>query len=78
MGYLHIAIALLFGQIKGYCGKKQSLYISGIRDAAVANFLRMLCCLARPARGSSTPQPHMLDSWIQLCTSKSGRLRCVP
>ena len=46
MGYLHIATALLFGQIKGYCGKKQSMYIAGIRDAAVSNFLRMLCCVA--------------------------------
>ena len=46
MGYLYIATALLFGQIKGYCGKKQSLYISGLRDASVSNFLRMLCCTA--------------------------------
>ncbi|MBE6561290.1 MAG: hypothetical protein E7662_09190 [Ruminococcaceae bacterium] len=46
MGYLHIVIALFFGQLKGFCGKKQSQYISGVRDAVVANFLRMLCCVA--------------------------------
>ena len=25
MGYLHIVIALFFGQLKGFCGKKQPM-----------------------------------------------------
>ena len=45
MGYLHLVLALLSGQLKGFCGKKQSIYINSTRDAAKVNFLRMLCCI---------------------------------
>jgi len=46
MGYIYLAIALLITQLKGYCGKKQSLYLHGVHDALGSNTLRMACCAA--------------------------------
>ena len=45
MAYLYLAIALLAGATKGYCGKRTSGRISGWRDAIMANFIRMLLCI---------------------------------
>ncbi len=45
MGYLMLAIAVLAGAVKGYCGKKTSRYVTGTADAALANFMRMLLCV---------------------------------
>ena len=44
MGYLFLFIALFAGATKGYCGKKTSGYTNGIRDAILANFIRMVLC----------------------------------
>lgn len=45
MGYLFLAISLLAGSAKGYCGKKTSGYVSGYKDAMMANTIRMLLCI---------------------------------
>ena len=44
MGYLYMLAAVASNAVKGFCGKKQSLLISGPRDAMTVNFLRMVCC----------------------------------
>lgn len=46
MGYLLLSASLLACEVKGFCGKKQSGFISGTRDAVFLNLLRMLCCTA--------------------------------
>ena len=45
MGYLFIGIALTAGIIKAYCGKKTSNYTRDIKDAMIANSLRMIFCI---------------------------------
>lgn len=45
MGYLFLFIALLCGCVKGYCGKKTSGAVSELRDAMLANIIRMLLCI---------------------------------
>lgn len=45
MGYLFIAIALLAGATKGYCGKKTSGYTENSKDAVAFSFLRMIFCI---------------------------------
>ena len=45
MGYLFLAIALLAGGTKGYCGKKTSGYTNNFRDAILANLIRMTLCI---------------------------------
>lgn len=46
MGYLFLAAALFTGATKGFCGKKTSAYIQGFKDSIIANFIRMLLCIA--------------------------------
>ena len=46
MGYLFLAIALLAGSTKGFCGKKASGYIKGFRSTILASTLRMVLCAA--------------------------------
>lgn len=45
MGYIFLSIALTAGIIKAYCGKKTSGYTANIKDAMVANLIRMLLCV---------------------------------
>lgn len=45
MGYLFIAIALLSGSIKGYCGKKTSGAVEEYSDAMLVNMIRMIFCI---------------------------------
>ena len=45
MGYLFLAISLLCGATKGYCGKKTSGHTERTSDAIYANLLRMLLCI---------------------------------
>jgi len=45
MGYLFLAIALLAGATKGYCGKMTSGYVQGYKDAMLANTIRMVFCV---------------------------------
>ena len=45
MGYLFLAIALMAGITKGYCGKKTSGYLNGFRDSMLANLIRMGLCI---------------------------------
>lgn len=45
MGYLFLLIALLAGVTKGYCGKKTSGYTNSLRDATLANIIRMMLCI---------------------------------
>ena len=45
MGYLFLAISLLAGITKGYCGKKTSGYVNGYSGAMLANFVRMFFCI---------------------------------
>lgn len=45
MGYLFLALALLSGSTKGYCGKKTSGYVSEYKDAMFTNFIRMVLCI---------------------------------
>ncbi|MBS7299277.1 MAG: EamA family transporter [Eubacteriales bacterium] len=45
MGYLFLAISLIAGVTKGYCGKKTSGYISGYKTAMLANTIRMMLCI---------------------------------
>lgn len=46
MGYLFLALAVLCGGIKGYCGKFTGNIMNGFKDAALANTLRMVLCVA--------------------------------
>ena len=45
MGYLFLAISLLAGATKGYCGKMTSGYVQGYKDAMFANTIRMTFCI---------------------------------
>ena len=45
MGFLYVALALLFGLTKGYCGKKTSGQIGGVPSAVGFNLVRMLLCI---------------------------------
>lgn len=45
MGYLFLAISLLSGVTKGYCGKKTSGYVSGYQEAMLTNTIRMIICI---------------------------------
>lgn len=45
MAYLYLAIALLSGATKGYCGKRTSGRITGWHNAIAANLLRMGLCI---------------------------------
>jgi len=45
MGYLFLLIALLAGVTKGYCGKKTSGCTNSLRDATLANIIRMMLCI---------------------------------
>lgn len=43
-GYVFLAVALLCGSVKGYCGKKTSGYVNEYKDAMLANSIRMILC----------------------------------
>ena len=45
MGYLYLIISLFSGATKGFFGKKVSGQVSGIRDAARTNLVRMVLCV---------------------------------
>ncbi len=45
MGYLFLFIALLAGITKGFCGKKTSFAVCELKDAVLANTIRMLLCI---------------------------------
>ena len=45
MGYLFLAAALLANTAKGFFGKKTSGYTQGLKDAMLANMIRMLLCV---------------------------------
>lgn len=45
MGYLFLALSLLCGATKGFCGKKTSGFVREYKDAMFANFIRMLFCI---------------------------------
>lgn len=45
MGYLYLALALIAGLTKGYCGKKTSGYTSRVSDAMAVNTVRMALCI---------------------------------
>lgn len=45
MGYLFLAISLIAGAVKGYCGKMTSGYVQGYKDAILANTIRMVLCI---------------------------------
>lgn len=45
MGYLFLAISVIAGSVKGYCGKRTSAYVERYEDAMIANTLRMLICI---------------------------------
>lgn len=45
MGYLFLALALLAGSTKGYCGKKTSGFVKEYKDAMFTNFVRMVLCI---------------------------------
>ena len=46
MGYLYVALALLSGGIKAFCGKRISGKTPTIKNAILTNFIRMLFCIA--------------------------------
>ena len=46
MGYFFLALALIAGAAKGFCGKKISSRLGGYGDAALSNFIRMIICVA--------------------------------
>lgn len=46
MSYLYLLIAIFSGAAKGYCGKRTSGRIAGWHNAILANFVRMLLCVA--------------------------------
>lgn len=45
MGYLFLFIAIFSGITKGFCGKKTSFAICELKDAVLANTIRMLICI---------------------------------
>lgn len=45
IGYVFLAIFLLAGATKGYCGKKTSGFLEEYSDAMFINFVRMLFCV---------------------------------
>ena len=45
MGYLFLSAALIFGAVKGFCGKKMSGYTTNLYSAALINLLRMAVCV---------------------------------
>ena len=45
MGYLFLTLALAAGITKAYCGKKTSNYTADLKDAMLANSIRMLFCI---------------------------------
>lgn len=45
IGYLFVALALLCGVIKGYCGKKSSGTLVHASDAMLVNTVRMAACI---------------------------------
>ena len=45
MGYLFLSAAMIFGAVKGFCGKKMSGYTTNIYSAALINLLRMAVCV---------------------------------
>ena len=46
MGYIYLLLALTFGIIKAYCGKRSSSAAACSYDAIVINTVRMVCCIA--------------------------------
>ena len=46
MAYLFLALVLLSGATKGYCGKKTSGYVKTVQDSFRQNLLRMTLCVA--------------------------------
>ena len=45
MGYLFLAISLLAGAAKGYCGKKMGSFAVNVQSAVLLNLLRMSLCV---------------------------------
>lgn len=45
IGYLYLGISLFAGLTKGFCGKKTSSKITGVKDAMLANVVRMIMCV---------------------------------
>jgi len=45
MGYIFLTLSLLAGAAKGYCGKKTSGHLGGIRDSLMVNIIRMVLCV---------------------------------
>lgn len=45
MAYLFLALVLLSGATKGYCGKKTSGYVATVQDSFRQNLLRMSLCV---------------------------------
>ncbi len=45
MGYLFLALGILSGVSKGYCGKKTSGYIRNYSDAYIVYVIRMIICI---------------------------------
>ncbi len=45
MGYLFLAVSLLAGVTKGFCGKKTGSCTEGFRSAVTVNVIRMLLCV---------------------------------
>ena len=45
MGFCFLFIALAFGVVKAYCGKRASFAASSPYDAVLINTFRMLCCV---------------------------------
>ena len=75
MGYLFLAAALLFGVIKGYCGKRTSGYTKRIYDAVCANILRMIVCIcigAGAAVAAGGVDSFRVDGRILAITALSG------
>lgn len=46
MGYFFLALSLISGTVKGYCGKKTSNYTKEYKSAVFASCIRMLLCMA--------------------------------
>lgn len=44
MGYLVLFLGLICCAAKGYCGKRQSAFVTDTRDAMLINLIRMGCC----------------------------------
>ncbi|MBQ9965381.1 MAG: EamA family transporter [Clostridia bacterium] len=44
LGYAFLFLSLFSGSAKGYCGKRISGFVSGYKEAALTNFIRMLIC----------------------------------